>query len=209
MADFNCDREVDGVDVDVWKLNVGSSLGLLGLSTGGTGLSIVPEPGTLALLEASDIMAPAVDLPVPNIPPIPVMENTRPVANAQGRVNAAALTWANVQPIVSDLDRDVAGQGWFVDRTPTKDEEFRLLDDESQQRAVASQAFDRVDLLAAVANELGRVVGIRDIDRITDNLVSGSLKKGVRRQPALCEVDAVFAELALLDCQRVCWASEY
>jgi len=33
-------------------LNVGSSLGLLGLSTGGTGLSIVPEPGTLALLAA-------------------------------------------------------------------------------------------------------------------------------------------------------------
>jgi hypothetical protein len=216
MADFNCDREVDGADVDVWKLNVGSSLGLLGLSTGGAGLSIggaglsiVPEPGTLALLEVSDIMAPAVDLPAPNIPPIPIMENTRPVANAQGRVNVAALTWANVQPIVGDLDRDAAGQGWFVDRTPTKDEEFRRHDDESQQRAVALRAFDRVDLLAAVANELGHVAGIRDIDRITDNLVTGSLKRGVRGQPALCEVDAVFAELALLDCQRVSWASEY
>jgi hypothetical protein len=154
-------------------------------------------------------MAPAVDLPAPNIPLIPVMENTQPVANAQGRVNAAALTWANVQPIVSDLGRDAAGQGWFLDRTPTRDEGFRRLDDESQQRAVASRAFDRVDLLAAAADELGHVAGFRDIDRITDNFVSGSLKKGVRRQPALCEVDAVFAELALLDCQRVSWASEY
>jgi autotransporter-associated beta strand protein len=209
MADFNYDGEVDGADVDVWKLNVGSSLGLLGLSTGGTGLSIVPEPGTLALLEASGIMPPAVDLPAPNIPPMPVMEDIRPVANAQGRVNAAALTWANVQPIVGDLGRDAAGQGWFLDRTPTRDEGFRRLDDESQQRAVASRAFDRVDLLAAVADELAHVAGFRDIDRITDNFVSGSLKKGVRRQPALCEVDAVFAELALLDCQRVSWASAY
>jgi hypothetical protein len=129
MADFNYDGEVDGADVDIWKLKVGASLGLLGLSTGGTGLSIVPEPGTPALLEASDIMPPAVDLPAPNIPPIPVMENTRPVANAQ--------------------------------------------------------------------------------NGITDNLMSGLLKKGVRRQPALSEVDAVFAEIALLDGQRLSWASEY
>jgi hypothetical protein len=64
-------------------------------------MSIVPEPGTLALLEASDIMAPAVDLPAPNIPPILVMENTQPVANAQGRVNVAALTWANLQSNVN------------------------------------------------------------------------------------------------------------
>jgi hypothetical protein len=50
LADFNYDGEVDGADVDIWKLKVGSSLALLGLSTGGTGLSIVPEPGTLILL---------------------------------------------------------------------------------------------------------------------------------------------------------------
>jgi autotransporter-associated beta strand protein len=50
LADFNYDGEVDGADVDIWKLKVGSSLGLSELSTGGTGLSIVPEPGTLALL---------------------------------------------------------------------------------------------------------------------------------------------------------------
>jgi autotransporter-associated beta strand protein len=52
VADFNYDGEVDGSDVDIWKLNVGSSIGLTGLSIGGTGLSIVPEPGTLALLAA-------------------------------------------------------------------------------------------------------------------------------------------------------------
>jgi hypothetical protein len=50
MADFNYDGEVDGADVDIWKLKVGSSLNLSELSTGGTGLSIVPEPGTLVLL---------------------------------------------------------------------------------------------------------------------------------------------------------------
>jgi hypothetical protein len=40
---------VDGADVDIWKLKVGSSLAL---PPGGAGLSasIVPEPGTLILL---------------------------------------------------------------------------------------------------------------------------------------------------------------
>jgi autotransporter-associated beta strand protein len=52
LADFNYDGEVDGADVDIWKLMVGSSM--MFLSGGGTGLSasIVPEPGTLALLAA-------------------------------------------------------------------------------------------------------------------------------------------------------------
>jgi hypothetical protein len=58
LADFNYDGEVDGADVDIWKLKVGSSLALppggAGLSIDGMGLSvsIVPEPGTLALLAA-------------------------------------------------------------------------------------------------------------------------------------------------------------
>jgi ABC-type amino acid transport substrate-binding protein len=49
LADFNYDGEVDGADVDIWKLMVGSSLAP---PPGGMGLSasIVPEPGTLALL---------------------------------------------------------------------------------------------------------------------------------------------------------------
>jgi autotransporter-associated beta strand protein len=47
LADFNYDGEVDGADVDIWKLKVGSSLAP---PSGGAGVSIVPEPGTLALL---------------------------------------------------------------------------------------------------------------------------------------------------------------
>jgi autotransporter-associated beta strand protein len=52
LADFNYDGEVDGADVDIWKLKVGSSLAP---PPGGAGLSasIVPEPGTLALLAAA------------------------------------------------------------------------------------------------------------------------------------------------------------
>jgi hypothetical protein len=56
LADFNYDGEVDGLDVDIWKLMVGSSMMFPsgGLSGGGMSLSasIVPEPGTLALLAA-------------------------------------------------------------------------------------------------------------------------------------------------------------
>jgi hypothetical protein len=50
LADFNYDGEVDGADVDIWKLKVGSSLAP---PPGGAGVSIVPEPGTLALLAAA------------------------------------------------------------------------------------------------------------------------------------------------------------
>jgi autotransporter-associated beta strand protein len=48
-GDANLDGEVDGADVDIWKLNVGSSLAP---PPGGAGLSasIVPEPSTLVLL---------------------------------------------------------------------------------------------------------------------------------------------------------------
>jgi uncharacterized protein (TIGR03790 family) len=50
MGDFNLDGAVDGADLDILRMNMGSSLRPSGLSIGGTGLSIVPEPGTLVLL---------------------------------------------------------------------------------------------------------------------------------------------------------------
>ena len=73
------------------------------------------------------------------------------------------------------IDSDAAGHGWFVDSTP----------DTSDDLDASS-----MDLLSAVAHELGHVLGLDDLD--DDSLMDGELSVGVRRVEA---VDAVFAEL--------------
>ncbi len=79
------------------------------------------------------------------------------------------------------LDRDAAGYGWFVDPTPALDEEFALLGDGGQLRAVDPQAIDRIDLLTVVEHELGHLAGLADLDASLDALMSGALPVGVRR----------------------------
>ena len=81
------------------------------------------------------------------------------------------------------LDRDAAGHGWFVDPTPTMDEEFADLGTERQMHAVAPQAVDRIDLLTVVEHELGHVAGLGDLDATLDVLMAGQLPTSVRRLP--------------------------
>jgi hypothetical protein len=78
------------------------------------------------------------------------------------------------------LDSDAAGHGWFVDSTPRSDEEFASASS-GQMRAIDSRAIDRIDLLSVVEHELGHVVGLNDFDALSDNLMSGELGVGVRR----------------------------
>ena len=90
------------------------------------------------------------------------------------------------------IDRDAAGYGWFVDPTPAKDEEFTPSN--QQLRAIDPRAVDRIDLLTVVEHELGHVLGLRDLSTSTDDLMSGTLGVGVRRDPS--HQDAVDAALA-------------
>ena len=53
---------------------------------------------------------------------------------------------------------------------------------------------DRIDLLTVVEHELGHIVGLKDLDALTDDLMSGVLSIGVRRVPS--HQDAVDAALA-------------
>jgi hypothetical protein len=76
------------------------------------------------------------------------------------------------------IDSDAAGHGWFVDSTPDTDDD---LDGAS------------IDLLTAVAHELGHVLGLDDLDADADSLMAGELAAGVRR--SVEAVDAVFAGL--------------
>ena len=90
------------------------------------------------------------------------------------------------------IDPDAAGYGWFVDPTPTKDEEFTSSN--QQLRAIDPRAVDRIDLLTVVEHELGHVLGLKDLSATTDDVMDGILGVGVRRD--LSHQDAVDAALA-------------
>jgi hypothetical protein len=78
------------------------------------------------------------------------------------------------------LDRDAAGNGWFVDPTPTKDEEFVAAGD--SLLAVDPKARGRVDLLTTVMHELGHLAGLDDINGGGQDLMNGILAAGIRRR---------------------------
>jgi hypothetical protein len=81
------------------------------------------------------------------------------------------------------LDRDAAGQGWFVDPTPRDDAEF-----------AQGGKTHGIDLLTAVMHELGHTLGLPDLDGPDDasDLMHALLAAGERR-PSLAAHDAVFA----------------
>ena len=90
------------------------------------------------------------------------------------------------------LDTDAAGHGWFVDSTPASNEEFTSSHG-GQSRAIDPRAVDRIDLLTVVEHELGHIAGFDDIDAVTNDLMSGVLGTGARKNPYLTNVDQVFA----------------
>jgi hypothetical protein len=81
------------------------------------------------------------------------------------------------------IDGNAAGYGWFVDTTPTLDEEFTSLPSDPPLRAVDPRAVDRIDLLSVVEHELGHIIGLKDADVLTDDVMNGVLGVGVRRNP--------------------------
>ena len=81
------------------------------------------------------------------------------------------------------IDSNAAGYGWFVDPTPAADEEFAASPSGQQLQAVDPRAVDRIDLLTVVEHELGHVAGFGDLDALADNVMSGVLGVGVRRNP--------------------------
>ena len=89
------------------------------------------------------------------------------------------------------LDRNAAGNGWFVDSTRAADEEFALSGSSPQLKAVDPRALDRIDLLSVVEHELGHVAGLTDLDALADDVMNGVLGVGVRRNAS--HADAVLA----------------
>ena len=121
-----------------------------------------------------------------------------PAGAAQGLDAATLAKLAQVQFVISDLpgsylgdtdgneiyiDSNAAGYGWFVDPTPATDEEFTATPIAKQLQAVDPRAVDHIDLLTVVEHELGHVAGYDDLDALANNLMSGTLGVGVRRNP--------------------------
>ena len=84
------------------------------------------------------------------------------------------------------LDKDAAGNGWFVDQTPDDSSEFNTLTALTERIASGnSHAVGDIDLLTVVLHEFGHVLGNADLDPASNphDLMAGVLPTGVRRLP--------------------------
>ena len=86
------------------------------------------------------------------------------------------------------IDSDAAGIGWFVDRTPSKSEEF----DELGNAFVGSGADQSVDLLTVIIHEMGHLLKLDHVKH--ESLMSDLVDVGTRRSLDPHHVDQLFGD---------------
>jgi hypothetical protein len=90
------------------------------------------------------------------------------------------------------LDADAAGYGWFVDPTPSRDEEFTSRPGMGSTSEADSPAANHMDLLTAVMHELGHLLG-NDHESASD-FMAESLESGVRPNLEPKMLDALMSD---------------
>ncbi|WP_301750354.1 tandem-95 repeat protein [uncultured Erythrobacter sp.] len=88
------------------------------------------------------------------------------------------------------IDSDAAGYGWFIDATPLANEEFGLSAG-GLTALTRSEAAQGIDLLTAIAHELGHVVGLDDLYTNAEGVMDGFLALGERNLPEAINAAAV------------------
>lgn len=86
-----------------------------------------------------------------------------------------------------EIDVNAAGHGWFVDPTPSLDEEFETVNGDAELKTSVAPAAGRIDLLTTVMHEIGNVLGLGDIAVTTSgpqSLMTEFLDTGTRRLPS-------------------------
>ncbi len=101
-------------------------------------------------------------------------------------VSVAALSGARLGETVGTritIDNNAANYGWFVDDTPSANEEFASAGSDGLQALGDSAASGRVDLLTVVLHEIGHVLGLADQydGNDVDNIMNGELAASLRR----------------------------
>jgi hypothetical protein len=80
------------------------------------------------------------------------------------------------------IDLNAAGMGWFIDSTPGTDNEFSLKGAYGSSMAIAGDpAFGHVDLLTVIEHEIGNVLGYKELNGGTQQIMEVDLSTGLRR----------------------------
>jgi hypothetical protein len=106
-----------------------------------------------------------------------------------GQLPGADLGVTDVAMNQVTISLDAAGYGWFVDATPSQDEEFSPAPGGALTARAGSPAAGKMDLLTVVLHEMGHLAGLPDTSSGND-LMAETLATGQRRTQAL---DAIFS----------------
>ena len=96
------------------------------------------------------------------------------------------------------IDVNAAGYGWFIDATPSGDEEFSIFVSDSERRADSGAALGKADLLTVLMHEFGHALGMVHDEANEHSVMHDTLGLSMRRLPTAADIlaaDEFYASL--------------